>query len=144
MSSVDPGFAFALWCDDIRQELGNKPSFMGVYVGGLVVHSLPVVLPRMSIWATLSLPVEVEVGEVSACVRLDNGTELFRTPPTKMDLDANTPSGAEPVRRQAQFYLTLSPLPIPEGTRYLEIVLSNGDESFVAPRLHVQPSQPSS
>jgi len=32
----NPRTAFCLFCDDIRMEIGNKPSFMGVYTGEMV------------------------------------------------------------------------------------------------------------
>lgn len=40
----------AIFCDDIRQEMGNKRSYMGVYTGDLVVSSpLPVVMSKLAI-----------------------------------------------------------------------------------------------
>lgn len=38
----------AIYCDDIRQEVGNKISYIGVYAGELNV-SAPVVLPKLCI-----------------------------------------------------------------------------------------------
>jgi hypothetical protein len=46
-----------IWCDDIRQELGNKLSFMGVY-DLLVVPSKPVVLPRLAAHITIHRPID--------------------------------------------------------------------------------------
>lgn len=47
----------AVWCDDIRQELGNKPSLMGVYPGSLIPHTVPAVLPRLGVWVTVYTPI---------------------------------------------------------------------------------------
>ncbi len=41
--------AFALYCDDIREEINGKSSLMGVYEGNLVVESLPVRLPKLCV-----------------------------------------------------------------------------------------------
>jgi hypothetical protein len=40
-----------VYCDDIRQEAGNKRSFMGVYQADLFVPTIPIVLPRLCIAA---------------------------------------------------------------------------------------------
>jgi hypothetical protein len=45
-----------IFCDDVRQEIGNKQSFIGVYSGDLLVERLPVVLPRLCVVASLTLP----------------------------------------------------------------------------------------
>lgn len=37
----------AIFCDDIRHEVGNKVSYMGVYNGQLFVPQFPVVLPKL-------------------------------------------------------------------------------------------------
>ncbi|MBK5931102.1 DUF6941 family protein [Halochromatium salexigens] len=45
-----------IFCDDVRQEIGNKQSFIGVYSGDLLIEHVPVVLPRLCVVATLTLP----------------------------------------------------------------------------------------
>lgn len=45
-----------IFCDDVRQEIGNKQSFIGVYSGDLLIEHMPVVLPRLCVVATLTLP----------------------------------------------------------------------------------------
>ena len=43
-------FGFAIFCDDIRREIGDKTSFIGAYAGVMVVHAqFPVVLPKLGI-----------------------------------------------------------------------------------------------
>lgn len=54
----DPRVAFCLFCDDIRLEVGNKPSFMGIYTGGEMVFppdmpsGQPALIPKlaMPVW----------------------------------------------------------------------------------------------
>jgi hypothetical protein len=47
--------AFCLFCDDVRMEVGNKPSYMGVYAGGELQFpadlpaDLPILLPKFAI-----------------------------------------------------------------------------------------------
>ena len=38
-----------IFCDDIREEVGNKLSFMGVYSADLTVPVLPIVLNKLCI-----------------------------------------------------------------------------------------------
>lgn len=41
--------AFALYCDDIREEANGKSSLMGVHEGNLVVESLPARLSKLCV-----------------------------------------------------------------------------------------------
>lgn len=56
MKLLENRWVHVLWCDDIRQELGNKTSFMGVYTGALVVPTLPAMVPRLAIWLDICTP----------------------------------------------------------------------------------------
>jgi hypothetical protein len=39
----------SILCDDVRSEVGNKPSYMGVYTGAMVLPELPFQHPRLFI-----------------------------------------------------------------------------------------------
>lgn len=41
--------AVALFCDDVRQEQGNKYSLMGCYGDELIIERLPALLPRLGV-----------------------------------------------------------------------------------------------
>jgi hypothetical protein len=45
-----------LFCDDIRQEVGGKLSFIGAYSGGLFVEGFPVTLPRLCLFVKVVTP----------------------------------------------------------------------------------------
>jgi hypothetical protein len=45
-----------IFCDDIRLEVGNKISLIGVYSGALIVPEFPVVLPKLCIVVTVVTP----------------------------------------------------------------------------------------
>ncbi len=47
-----------VFCDDIRTEIGNKPSLMGVYPAEMLVERFPATLPRFCAWVNLVTPVE--------------------------------------------------------------------------------------
>ena len=46
-----------IFCDDVRQENGNKLSYMGVYGGNLLLERFPAVLPKFCSVISLRLPV---------------------------------------------------------------------------------------
>jgi hypothetical protein len=45
-----------LFCDDVRQEVGNKLSYLGVYGGNLVVPAFPTNLVKLCCVFSLNLP----------------------------------------------------------------------------------------
>ena len=50
--------AHCLFCDDIRTEVGNKTSLIGIYGGELFVDECPAVLPKICISAFMSTDAE--------------------------------------------------------------------------------------
>jgi hypothetical protein len=42
-------FAWVVYCDDIRHEISNKQSFIGVYASIMYVPHFPITLPRLCI-----------------------------------------------------------------------------------------------
>ena len=48
----------SLFCDDIRYEIGNKVSYMGVYGEQLLVPVLPVVLPKLCVAVSVVTPID--------------------------------------------------------------------------------------
>jgi hypothetical protein len=128
-------FVHTLWCDDIRQEVGNKPSFMGVYTGGLVVQSLPVKLPRLCVWTWVVSPIDQPVGKLTLSVMRDDGQVL-----ASLEHDSSAmefPAVPEATRQQLMFGLALGPISIDENLRYLKVVASIEGEEWQGPKLHV-------
>jgi hypothetical protein len=128
----------ALWCDDIRQEVGNKPSFMGVYTGALVVPQLPLTLPKLCVWLTVTAPLSLALHDLVVSVKLEGGGELLRLPvpdePTSAEeaLPAlNT--GAQQVR----LALELAPLNLPADATALTVEVSVRGEDAVVTSLPV-------
>jgi len=56
---MKPNFS-VLFCDDIRHELGGKVSLMGIYGSHLLVPSMPLHLPKLSIHFNIELPLELK------------------------------------------------------------------------------------
>ena len=68
----------AIFCDDIRHELGNKMSFMGCYQGELFVPVVPIVLAKLCIFATALTPAARPFKSLTFRVLTDDGSELAR------------------------------------------------------------------
>jgi hypothetical protein len=135
MTTVDR-YVHALWCDDIRQELGNKPSFMGVYTGGIVVAELPVVLPRLSIFIWIVTPIDVPFKKLSVqVIRSDDFVLLdMQNVPTQLD---DTPLTQDATRRNMIVGCTLTAVQLPEGCRYLEVKVDTESGPILGPKLIV-------
>lgn len=71
-------FLTAIFCDDIRQEIGGKLSFMGCYQGELIVPMTPVVLPKLCLYATIWTPKDRPFKSLMLRVVQDDDKELAR------------------------------------------------------------------
>src|SRR5450830_483454 len=58
MNLIEQRWVHAIWCDDVRHEIGNKPSFMGVYTGDLVIPARPAILTRLAVYVSLGTPMD--------------------------------------------------------------------------------------
>lgn len=56
MEQLNQRLVIALFCDDIRQEVGNKFSFVGCYQNVMVVQQFPVQLPKLCAYVTVFTP----------------------------------------------------------------------------------------
>lgn len=56
MEQLNQRLVNALFCDDIRQEVGNKFSFVGCYQNVMVVQQFPVQLPKLCAYVTAFTP----------------------------------------------------------------------------------------
>lgn len=68
---------YTIFCDDIRSEIGDKYSLMGIYSGALNVSSMPVTLPRFSFAITLWEPMDdVKDTNYKISFKPDGGVEV--------------------------------------------------------------------
>lgn len=78
MPAAKPKLNYAIICDDIRQEIGNKMSFIGVYQEDIVVSILPFTFPKLC----FSLNYSKVQGGASIVISFQNpsGKELSELP----------------------------------------------------------------
>ena len=63
---------YALYCDDIRHEVGGKVSYMGVYSGVMLTQAMPIILNKICLMAHLSIQEDIEFELVHFKVYLGN------------------------------------------------------------------------
>ncbi len=130
-------FVHTLWCDDIRQEVGNKTSFMGVYTGGLVLPSLPALLPRLGIWTWVTTSIDQPFKTLSMQIVRDDGSKLADLEIT----DIQPINGEEPVpdttRQTYMAGFSVGPVEIPAGCRYFQVLVQTESELLEGPKLRI-------
>lgn len=61
MADFEKPFGSCIFCDDIRQEVGGKMSYMGAYYGALFAPSFPFTVSKFAIAVTFFEPLEMSV-----------------------------------------------------------------------------------
>lgn len=101
-----------LYCDDIRQEIGGKLSFVGVYSGSLFVQTFPATLAKLCLSVRVVTPASKPLRSLTLLVLRDEEV-LQEIIVEKEQLDAASDSsgalGKEHVQ-VAQFFLVFSPI----------------------------------
>lgn len=134
--SITQRFAHTIWCDDIRQEVGNKPSLMGVFAGGVLLPSLPAVLPRLGVQTWVVSPVDQPIQLLELQIVRDDGVVLVEIKP---EGPAHTafPRVEDATRQQIVVGVVMGPVEIPVGCKWFVVkVKADGDE-FEGPKLRI-------
>ena len=116
--SHGPRHLEVIYCDDIRQEVGNKVSYMGVYSGELNVPTAPVLLPKLciAVKACTETVDPFEALEVRIVkVKGDDETELLSTGPIPRPIEVPELDNGS-TRLIAQMAFMLAPFQIDEET----------------------------
>lgn len=103
------------FCDDIRQEVGNKYSLVGCYGPSMLLSTLPVVLPKLCAFVRIYTPVDRPFAKLS--IRVLRGDQLL----TELEIPQEILASASSVEHLAGKNvamvgsgLAISPLPIEE------------------------------
>ncbi|WP_020482525.1 hypothetical protein [Methylomonas sp. MK1] len=136
-------YLHSLWCDDIRLEVGNKPSFMGSYLGGVTIPFTPFIFPKLCCYIWASTPIDNPFKKVEVQVTRDDGTLL-----TQMVLDnpeemiATIEATEDAKSLFLMFGLTIAPAEIPEGCKYLVVTMKTEAETLEGPKLRITIAPP--
>ncbi len=73
---TDIPFGTTIFCDDIREELGGKSSYMGIYKGEMIVATeFPLILPTFAFAIQYVEPIDLPVMPVTIRVTLPDPTD---------------------------------------------------------------------
>src|SRR5579859_7835353 len=125
----EPRSAFCIFCDDIRHEVSNKQSLIGVYNSDMIISAAPpVFVPQLGVYLWVQsdlddrpsqLRIRVTVPQVGEILNADLG-EHVRIPLQRTE-------GGHKAQFQSAF--RLSPVPLTaEG--YIEVWVDTERESF--------------
>jgi hypothetical protein len=132
-------YVHALWCDDIRQEIGNKPSFMGAYIGGLTVPLLPTIMPRLSVHIWLTTPIEHPFEKAVVKITRDDDFLLAQLDVDNIDQDMSQhPKHEDAKNIVLMFGLNLNGVELPDNCKYLSISIETESETLEGPKLLIR------
>lgn len=132
----------AVFCDDIRQELHNKVSLIGVYAADMVVDRLPAMLPRLCVWANIVTPIERPFEKLRLRL-VQEERVLLETDDIAGDGGQmnDVPPDAKRIVTNAVF--TLSPYQI-DGDTWLQLVAETEEDELTSRKLRISQRKPDS
>lgn len=134
--SISGRYVHTIWCDDIRQEIGNKPSFMGVFAAGILLPTLPAVLSRLGVYTWVVSPIDKPIESLLLQVVRDDGLVLAEIKPEGPPHSA-FPRVEDATRQQIVVGVNMGPVEIPEGCKWFVVkVKADGDE-LEGPKLRI-------
>ena len=131
-------FLTATYCDDIRNEVGNKLSLMGCYQGDLQVQTVPAMLPKLCVFASIVTPKERPFKSLTLRIVLDNDQELARMEVPEAGLaEAAENNDETSTRRTFNAAIAFAPFVI-EKPMSIRVVATTEDGEMIGPRLQIK------
>ena len=129
-------FVSVIWCDDIRMEQGNKPSFMGCYTGAILLPQLPYVVSKLCLYIVITTPIARPFKKVAFYANFDNGAVFF--PRNEIPIDEIDFGMREKcTRRNVISMVVMQGVLIPEGAKYLELFVETEEGLLQGPKLFI-------
>lgn len=136
-------YAHSTFCDDVRQEIGNKTSLMGLYSGELFVQELPAALSKLCVVIVCRTSVEEPFTTLSVRLNVAGGDTVAEValPPEAlkqlMEHAKSHGSDDDPVRYMSVgTSIILSPYLIQEPHTLKAVAIADGEE-YPAGRLRI-------
>ena len=139
-------FAYVIFCDDIRNESGNKLSLMGVYNGQMFIQSMPTLLPKlgmsMKLFTSADKPVTtlgvrlISSAQDAPVLSIDMPPDDIKSGQREAIKSANEIKGDGEPRIEIGFVAVLPPFQVAQPMSLKAIIIADGEE-IVAGRLHI-------
>lgn len=109
----------ALFCDDIRQEVGNKYSLMGCYGDELIVEKMPAILSKLCVQLRVQTPLDRPFKQLVFRAYLnDDSLAEIEVPQDQIEKASETIRSREDARRITfMVIMGLAPLAVSEASR---------------------------
>ena len=131
-------FLTATYCDDIRQESGNKLSLMGCYQGELIVSKVPVALPKLCVYASVWTPKEQPFKSLIIRIVQGDDVELARIELPEAGLAEAAQIRDETATKNAvSTAIAFAPFVIEKSTS-LRLVATTEEGEIIVPRLLIK------
>ncbi|MFT3905777.1 MAG: hypothetical protein QM718_05685 [Steroidobacteraceae bacterium] len=126
------------YCDDVRQEIGNKFSLMGCYAENMIIDRVPAFLPKLCVVAKLLTPADAQIR--AATVKLYKDGALA----AEMPIIASEDSGeaARTGWQVAIAVMTLTPFPIEAQCQLLASMELDDGERIDSIKFEIRPTEP--
>jgi hypothetical protein len=129
-----------LFCDDIRNELGNKVSLMGCYLSSLQVQSFPTTLPKLCAQVRVLSPLERPFGKFTVRVMRGDTALGEMQFPAQAIASKPFPEGAQ--GHQAVAYIVMAPFVI-ESPCSIRVEVETEEETLRGGYLWISGIEPS-
>lgn len=138
MKKNDERILTAIFCDDIRHEMGNKLSFMGSYQRDLYVATAPVALPKLCVFASATTPQKKPFKALTLRIVQDDDIELARLeiPPEDLQQAAQIVDPTA-TRKNISTAIVFSPFFIEKPTS-IRLMATTEEGEIVGPRLLIK------
>lgn len=123
-------FAYSIFCDDIRNEVNNKVSLMGVIGSLMYVQEFPAMLPKLCAVVAASTPHDQPFRSISFKGTMD-GNVIFELSMDESQLEQlrkNSVMVEDPVGFEAKAMVILSPFHVAAQTKIKVTVVADGKE----------------
>lgn len=149
MKIAETRWVNVVWCDDIRQEIGNKPSLMGVYTGGLDVPALPATLPRLAAWINVYTPTSQPFKRLTLRIRRSDADDPIASieigdmsslhpPSANQFADLAAGDSDKPTATIMSFVVMLGAFQLNEDTHWLKVFVETEDEMLESFKLPIK------
>lgn len=127
----------AIFSDDVRFEVGNKQSIIGIYNGVLFVQSFPTVIPKLCISFWITYPIDDVIAKFIFEVYTES--TVLASMPISVDevIFVDPANSIEPLtKRMINSSVMLSPFPIMERMKLKTRLIVDGVE-YHSSSLHI-------
>lgn len=118
MARKQPKFEYAIVCDDIRQEIGNKLTFVGVYQDQIIVPAFPYTFPKLCFFIQYA---DIKEGDQFLLELKDPSNEII-----DKAIDIVVPAGQK--TDKMRIFGIYSPIRVEKEGRYTLGITVNGNE----------------